>query len=319
MERLVDMTYIINLDRASDRMAHMARQCEAREIPYVRVPAVDGKKVGSKALEKNVTRACGAFCTPFAVGCALSHMKVWKAVLKQGQERALVLEDDAVLVPDFVTRLEEALEDVPKDFDVLVLGCFMLCNKDQSYNTVLQKSFRFFNPFKGHYNDTRTWGSVFVPELFMGTHCYVVSKKGCQNLFRVIPKVRQHIDICMNHPDIKVYAVSPDLATQGGMKDSANASYKFPRSMVPLLKTIRDEKDVSLAYYFEAPVYQVWGVPCNIYSAFMIIAGLFHTVMLPYVTGFLLAELLVGGDITQPMFFYAAGWLLRRAIDSTVP
>ena len=307
----VDAVFVINLDRETARMAEMARQCEEHGIPFKRVPAIDGRKVSPRVRSQMATPFCQRFCTPSMIGCALSHMQVWRAVLRAGYERVLVLEDDAVLVPDFKDRLSRALTDVPPDFDVLICGCMFLCRKDRKYSAMhaLVKPF-VPSPLR---DDKRTWGSVFVPEFFGGTHCYVVSNQGCRNLFSVIPRVSNHIDMTMNHPKLKLYAVNPDLAHQRDMSTSSIASFSFPKTLVPALLTIRDDKHIPLAYYMSVPSMQLGPFQMNVWFGLFLALGFLGARAAPYVTGFLLAELVVGGDILPAVAAFLTGWTVKAA------
>ena len=42
--------YLINLDRAVDRLARMTAKCDAVGLPFERVPAVDGSMPGAIAI-----------------------------------------------------------------------------------------------------------------------------------------------------------------------------------------------------------------------------------------------------------------------------
>lgn len=59
---------------------------------------------------------------PGLLGCTKNHIKVWAKVLQLGGDWAVVLEDDAVPVPDFRANLERALQDPPADVIGLYLG-----------------------------------------------------------------------------------------------------------------------------------------------------------------------------------------------------
>lgn len=303
----VDAVYVINLDRSADRMAWMAKQCSDLGLACERVPAVDGASLSAEDLKALATPFCRNFCTASTIGCALSHMKVWRRVAEEGHPCTLIMEDDAELVPAFKAGLEQALRDVPPDYDILLLGCFFLCDKNRDY-AWLHKLSRVFSPLR---NDKRTWGSVFVPELFAGTHCYLVSQKGCQKLLNLIPKANYHIDMQMNHPALNVYAVSPDLAFQRNMSDSTIASYAFPKTLVPVMETAKDAKRISLAYYLDAPMVQVGGQKINGWTLIFLGLGLLRGRILPYVVGFMLAEFVVGGDIFLPVAAFAVGWGVR--------
>jgi len=59
--------------------------------------------------------------TPGERGCAASHVRLWKKVAKMDGP-AILVEDDAIPVDGFATKLMEGLKKVPKDADVLYLG-----------------------------------------------------------------------------------------------------------------------------------------------------------------------------------------------------
>lgn len=62
-----------------------------------------------------------------AVGCFLSHVRAWEALVRSGEAHALVLEDDANMpvTPRFAARLKAAIADLDKsvpEWGVLLLG-----------------------------------------------------------------------------------------------------------------------------------------------------------------------------------------------------
>lgn len=314
----IDAVYVINLDRAPDRMAKTARQCEAQGIPFKRVPAVDGTRVSASTLAKVASPVCQKMCSPSVIGCALSHMRVWRAVLRAGYDRVLVLEDDVQLAPEFRKKLLRALEEVPADFDVLLGGCVFLCNKDRKYHMVAELARHLMPPHWTRKNDTRTWGSVFVPEFFGGTHCYVVSNKGCRKLFKAIPQVTYHIDVTMNHPDIQVYAIEPNIALQDGMMDSSMATFAFPKTIMPIMHSWVDDKNVPMSYYMNVTLLQVGDYGVNYWVMFFFLLGLLRDLGAPFVLGFFLAEIVVGGCVGTAACAYAAGWAFSAGVGWTV-
>lgn len=317
--RVVDATYVINMDRSRDRMVDMARQCEEHGLTFERVPAVDGAALSRQQVARSTTRLCGHFCTPAMIGCALSHMRVWDLVAKRGHAVTLVMEDDAVLEPGFAAGVRRALRDVPDNWDVLLLGCFMLCNKSRTYwgpHRPLRALLRLTGQGR---TDTRAWGSVFVPEFFAGTHCYLVSQRGARKLRRLLTKANFHIDACMNDRRLNMYSVSPDLAYQRDMAASTIASFDFPKTLVPLLARVRDPKRVSAAYYLSSPVGQVLGVRIDAWALVFVVLGILYARTLPYVAGFLCAEVLVGGSMLHPLLAFGVGVSLRHGAGALVP
>eukprot|EP00928_Gymnodinium_smaydae_P053564 TRINITY_DN37527_c0_g1_i1.p2 TRINITY_DN37527_c0_g1~~TRINITY_DN37527_c0_g1_i1.p2 ORF type:complete len:398 (-),score=79.36 TRINITY_DN37527_c0_g1_i1:192-1385(-) len=143
---------VINLDRRTDRLARCAESiaCRSPWLPYRRFRATDGKNEAISALEvttswhtgRNVVfqrlrsqrkgwddldsyREQELELSPGERGCADSHIRAWRHCLEEcagGDRPLLVLEDDAVLMPDFTDTLARALQALPEDRHILYLG-----------------------------------------------------------------------------------------------------------------------------------------------------------------------------------------------------
>ena len=101
--------YVINLERSSDRRAHITSELQKTGLDYELVSAVDGRQVDlsdrglvDPSLTSHLGVPEGALTSLLAgsVGCALSHLQVYEKIIEQGLDRALVLEDDIILPAD---------------------------------------------------------------------------------------------------------------------------------------------------------------------------------------------------------------------------
>ena len=104
--------YVINLDRAVDRMERIEKDFASFPIPFIRVPAIEGKTLtlpieGYDAVKFffNTGREAG----PGEIGCYLSHLKVLKMFLESDKEFALICEDDAMPISDSYEVLKQAV------------------------------------------------------------------------------------------------------------------------------------------------------------------------------------------------------------------
>jgi glycosyl transferase, family 25 len=94
-------TWVINLDRAPDRLAGISAQLDRLGLPWTRLAAVDARhfSAAQKAQldESGFGRRHGM--TPLAgeLGCYLSHIEVMRSFLASDARIAVVLEDDAKL------------------------------------------------------------------------------------------------------------------------------------------------------------------------------------------------------------------------------
>lgn len=94
-------TWVINLDRAPERLARIRAQLDRLGLPFTRLPAVDARALTPPqraALdEPGYRRRHGMSPVPGELGCYLSHVEVMREFLAGDADFALVLEDDVLL------------------------------------------------------------------------------------------------------------------------------------------------------------------------------------------------------------------------------
>lgn len=118
--------FLVNLDRNPDRLAFMDRQLRRLGIDYERVPAVDGKKLCEEEKKVAVNRVRSFFAVnrmllDGEIGCALSHLSIYRRMRNDHLECALVFEDDVKLEDDFIDICKKALEFVDVNRPQVVL------------------------------------------------------------------------------------------------------------------------------------------------------------------------------------------------------
>lgn len=174
-------TYIINMDKNKDRMNQVIenyKKSDIREIPYKRFPAVIGKNVDIhewltkdaivelKQVENKKYRNYHYQLTRGAIGCFLSHYSLAKQLLSDHRnDYYFNLEDDIIIEPNGFKRLQEALINVPPDWDFILFG----------YNRLLYSEI---------VND-----NFYKVSGFWGTHGMLMNKKGAKAL---VDEVDQH-------------------------------------------------------------------------------------------------------------------------------
>lgn len=124
-------SFVINLESRLDRLQEFRLQSERENFSFVRVPAIDCHQAESSLARKIVALDEG-FRDPTTarrmklgeVGCALSHVSTWAliAALRDPSAFAVVFEDDAAVVHNFVTELENVLAVVPDDVGFVYLA-----------------------------------------------------------------------------------------------------------------------------------------------------------------------------------------------------
>jgi glycosyl transferase, family 25 len=108
MDRL--QTWVINLDRATERLCRITARLQRLGLPFERLPAVDARTLRAEQeamLDKPAYRRKHGM-EPLAgeLGCYLSHVEVMHRLLASTADFALVLEDDVLLTE----RLPAALQ-----------------------------------------------------------------------------------------------------------------------------------------------------------------------------------------------------------------
>jgi len=105
--------FVVSLDRATQRRAHMKKLLDDVGFEATFVSAVDGRSLrpdqrarydGSRARQ-----VYGCDMTDNEIACYLSHISVYERMLEEKVETALVLEDDISCVPDLRAVVEKVL------------------------------------------------------------------------------------------------------------------------------------------------------------------------------------------------------------------
>lgn len=160
-----DVVYLINLKRRPDRLKKFLEHyngSDMKDNSLIKFDAIDGSKLDidsvplselAKAelnqLESTGFRTKHYQLTKGAIGCYLSHVKVWENILKNNHKYALIFEDDAKVPPNINAMIHDEMQYFPNDWDIILYGYICnKCMKFENYNTV---------------------------ERFMLTHCYLIS------------------------------------------------------------------------------------------------------------------------------------------------
>lgn len=106
--------FVISLADAGARRVSLVAALDALGLEWELFEAVDGRRGLGPVWESLIDRAgaakaMGRPLTNGEFGCALSHRGIYEIILQRGLEGAIVLEDDAILRPDFARFVREEL------------------------------------------------------------------------------------------------------------------------------------------------------------------------------------------------------------------
>ena len=118
------VTYVINMDSATERMAHMDAELKRVAIPYIRQPGVVGMELpypNENFSDWSYKYLHGRRWAPRELGCYLSHIQCLRNFLQTDASYALILEDDVKLDDNIKGILESAIEHA-SDWNMLRLS-----------------------------------------------------------------------------------------------------------------------------------------------------------------------------------------------------
>lgn len=117
---LLPNSYLINLDRSTERLTRF-RERNRHLANVMRFFAVDGGAASRSDLEETGYASRDLTHLPGALGCALSHVKLWEKAAAEDCS-ITVFEDDAVLSYHFERCAEQILSALPTDWDFIAWG-----------------------------------------------------------------------------------------------------------------------------------------------------------------------------------------------------
>lgn len=162
--------YCINMADARDRREHTISECGKYGLEVEFIEAVNGKALADDELRELVFEPAREVLTRGEIGCALSHLKAYEKLVRDGFDKALILEDDVVMVSDprpFIEAAENASAERPDVF--------------------LVTSFKIYLAGRG----MRLGDIDFYPAIAANcAHAYVITRQAAQNLLAALRPVR---------------------------------------------------------------------------------------------------------------------------------
>ena len=219
---IVDKIYIINLERATERLYKVINELKklgGQFSNYTVFKAIDGKTISENEVKKLLTLDAqySFYINAFnydqirsrgEVGCYLSHLGVWKDMIKNNYNNVIVLEDD-VFSNMTSQQINKNLDYLPLDYDVAHLGWF-----SRYEGNYLKKSTNWVVPID---NNERF-------SMIYGTYSYMLSNKGAKELIANAIPINMQVDSYISvysslNSSFKRYLSITQLFEQGeGMK-----------------------------------------------------------------------------------------------------
>jgi GR25 family glycosyltransferase involved in LPS biosynthesis len=179
----------ISLDRRPDRWVKFKSLADAAAVRVQRLSAVDAKEFDATQhpsvslltahnIKHKVRRAHYEIDTGGAVGASLSHIKAWNYLMSSNASALIVFEDDATIPPDFQSRLNQVVDELPAEWDIITF-----------YNTVFMTN-------RGCAPNPKMAPLESCTGL-MGAHAYMISRRGAQRMLARAYPIELHVDAFM--------------------------------------------------------------------------------------------------------------------------
>lgn len=108
----INKIYCVNLERRRDRKIQAEQEFLKHELDFEFFYGVDGHKLEGINLS----------IKPGHAGCVLSHLNLYKHLLRQDTGIYMITEDDVVFKDGFITEFTSILNQVPSDWQLLYFG-----------------------------------------------------------------------------------------------------------------------------------------------------------------------------------------------------
>lgn len=228
---------------------------------------INGKNVSLNEKKNYTTYFWSIFGPDSAIGCAMSHIKLWEQLVKSNKDYYLILEDDVIFDEiSLKSKIDSSIKNNP-DFDIIYLGC-LGSNKNnyKKFNKLL-----YFLQFGEKEN------------IALATHSYIISKKGAKKLIKELKgKIYNHIDYCiqkMRKKNFKKVIVDPLIFFQTSTDSnyqsiSSNSTTKFPIILNNILSKIYIDQNVSCDYVFTLSLCKIYGYNLTLISIFLFVIGM---------------------------------------------
>lgn len=196
------LVYIISSKDEQERITHVSNlgkifpglvQIEAIYPSKIKIPFInDIKKVSKKRT--------GTGLSDGAIGCLLSHRKIWHQFLQQNTEAyCLILESDSEILS--VEKINEYYQHVQENFDLFFWGAFD--GRMKLFKTSKTKINNYFI------------GVPFIKSIYC-TYGYMVNKKAAAFLLKQTNKINYPIDYFkyrLKNTNLRIGGIIPNLIT----------------------------------------------------------------------------------------------------------
>ena len=196
----IDKIYVIHYSPLKDRMEFMLKQFALFGITnYDFVEGPSRHELTHQLVNSYFREKDGKSLTKAEIAITITHIEVYKDIIKNNYKTCLILEDDAVLCEDFTKHLVRFMDCIPSDYDIA-----------------------FINNGGGLHDDRTVPDVLWYKQTSTRTCCgYILTKKACEDILSEILPFSEAIDHAMNgiigKKNLNVYWAEPTLIEDGSV------------------------------------------------------------------------------------------------------
>lgn len=235
--------FLINLDGASCRFGEIRRQLDLIGMPFERVPAVDGNLLEQELIDRHYSSELNRqkYFMPLTrgeIGCYLSHIEVFKRLLAENLDYAIVLEDDLIFKPGF-SSIPSAIESIDSEWDYIKL---IAPGKKKQIKSRMRL---WADPASGVNFDLVKWKKVPI-----GTAAYAVSRKGANKFIDRRSVFYRPLDVDLQFPwetGVEVWGLLPSMVEEACLPSQID--HRRLKSHYPLARVVHKLKYFLLSVF----------------------------------------------------------------------
>lgn len=251
--------FVISLSSNQARRQYISGELDKHQLKYQIIDAVDGDSLDDKTID-------GVYSEKFAVsnfkrtlskgeiGCALSHLSVYKKILNDNIERAIILEDDAIIGDNFVNVIENINQAAPTIWQLILLG----------YNEDINGFFSDCQVQVSEPNKSLNFSIKKPLTPAYQTHAYLINQQGAEHLIELIQPLYQPIDhYTAKAKLVSVYCVNPRcVRVNFNLQSSIHTDRELVQKTISISTTVKFLKQMpALVYITIRAVYRLLKKP----------------------------------------------------------
>ena len=117
--------YVVSLKSAENRRINIINQLKRINFEYEIIDAVNGKELSQNKLaelvDTDIVKKYPNWLTLGAIGCSLSHHKIFSKIIEDDIDYGIILEDDAKVLPNFESVIRKLIDNKLLEKDTVTL------------------------------------------------------------------------------------------------------------------------------------------------------------------------------------------------------